>query len=81
MKRPTNLEDANKIIKKLLYNKAQMEISIAYDQGTRGCPYAILGNPMKIEVAEECENCRQCKEEFWEAYEKMIYDKYKLEDE
>lgn len=82
MERPTNLKDANEIIEKLLDKLAVYKINNAHNQVSTGCcPYQILGNPMKLKEDEECNGkCRTCKEEFWEAYETMIYDKYKLEE-
>lgn len=82
MKRLTNLEDANEIIEKLLEQLAFYKINNAHNQVTNMyCPYQILGNPMNLKKDEDCSGkCRQCKEEFWEAYETMIYKQYELED-
>jgi len=81
MKRPNNLEQANIIIEKLLYELAYEKINSAKKEvPSNACPFKVLDNPMgAISYCDTNEGCHICVDNYWYAYEKMIYKKYELE--
>ena len=83
MKRQTNLEEANEVIKQLLHKLAYEKINSAKKEvPSCACPFKVLDNPMgAISYCETNEGCNICIDNYWNAYEKMIYKEYELEDE
>lgn len=80
MKRPTNLEEANNIIEKLLYKLAFEKIKSAKKEVSTNCPFKVLDNPMgAISYCDTNKGCNACIDNYWEAYEKMIFKQYELE--